>query len=226
MQQPPPPAAGSQQQAATGYAGAPPPRNDSDDWAQISNLSAKLNTELAKGNKADPKIVASLQQQITDIEQRHGQPRVNLPPGTNVHSDGTDRPRTPQTDGNAPPAPGTDADGDGDGDGTTTTTSTPKEPKAAGSTSDDPLEDSRDRIDDAKQDIDKQIDDKSALLAAEVAKGPDANQATISKLNRDIQKLTNTETSLTQLSNQLEQMIQNIANMRHETAMNAVRHIQ
>ncbi len=214
LQQPPPPTTSNQQQAATGYA-VPAPQVDPD-WAVMSNLSHRLDAELAKGGKADPSMVASLQKQIAEVEARHQAGATpSHPAGMSVDY------------GSATPPPRTGASTTTD----STTTNSPTgdsvdQTKTETTSSGEPLEDARDHIEAGKENIENQIDDLSSKIDVEVAKGDKASQQVIDQYKRKIEKLSNTETSLNQLSNQIEQMIQNIANMQHETAMNAIRHIQ
>lgn len=51
------------------------------------------------------------------------------------------------------------------------------------------------------------------------------NKVLVGQLERQIQYLSQLSARLEKLENTLRTEIENIANMRHETAMNAIRHI-
>lgn len=105
------------------------------------------------------------------------------------------------------------------------TTSTPGSSSAQTSSSSKTasgLEDASKGIGVAREKVEKKISDLSDKFAS---LDPEKDRVKIAQTERQIQALTNLQTMLAQLEIQLFQMIQNMIKMRHDVAMNAIRHI-
>lgn len=104
-------------------------------------------------------------------------------------------------------------------------TSTPGSSSATSSSSSKTasgLEDASKGIGAAREKVEKKISDLSDKFAS---LDPEKDGVKIAQTERQIQALTNLQTMLAQLEIQLFQMIQNMIKMRHDVAMNAIRHI-
>jgi hypothetical protein len=81
------------------------------------------------------------------------------------------------------------------------------------------------RVDIMRDRIETTIDAKTSKMQDLITADPEKNKEQISTLEREIKALSRQESMLTNLESMLEQMIQNIIKMRHDQAMNAIRHI-